>query len=139
MSREERTGWRDERISLRHRYYWGFHCPAVDVDFLMIEYDTAIPIAIVEYKHEYADLQLPSKPSYRAIRELANRANLPFFAARYAEDFSTFTVTPLNSRARQFLSTQTMMNEVAFVTLLYRIRGRALPESVKQKIGLGAT
>lgn len=35
---EERNGWRDERISKRHRQ-WGRDCPAVDIDFLMLEYD----------------------------------------------------------------------------------------------------
>lgn len=39
MSGPERTGWRDENLSRRHRE-WGFHCPAVDLGFLLIEYDT---------------------------------------------------------------------------------------------------
>ena len=46
----ERTGWRDEKISLRHRM-WGFDCPAVDVDFVMVEFDRARVVAIVEYKN----------------------------------------------------------------------------------------
>jgi hypothetical protein len=34
----ERNGWRDLEMSLRHKL-WGFHCPAVDIDFLMVEYN----------------------------------------------------------------------------------------------------
>ena len=32
--RAERTHWRDEALSERHRL-WGYDCPAVDVDFLL--------------------------------------------------------------------------------------------------------
>ena len=32
----ERTGWRDEEISRRHRLY-GVSCPMIDIDFLVSE------------------------------------------------------------------------------------------------------
>jgi hypothetical protein len=64
MSAEERTGWRDEELSLRHRLYWGRDCPAVDVDFMLsdapemfddnfrlVEYYHSKPKALIEYKH----------------------------------------------------------------------------------------
>ncbi len=34
--RQERTGWRDEKISQRHRE-WGYNCPAVDLDFEVVD------------------------------------------------------------------------------------------------------
>ena len=34
--RKERTGWRDEEISRRHRL-WGVSCAATDIDFLLVE------------------------------------------------------------------------------------------------------
>jgi hypothetical protein len=43
--RPERTRWRDEALSARHRK-WGFHCPAVDLDLILCEYDTAHVAAI---------------------------------------------------------------------------------------------
>ena len=46
--RQERTGWRDEALSKRHRD-WGWDCPAIDIDFLMIEYDKGKSVALVEY------------------------------------------------------------------------------------------
>ena len=51
--RAERTGWRDEELSQEHRK-WGFDCPTVDIDFLMLEYDTGRASALVEYKNEHA-------------------------------------------------------------------------------------
>ena len=47
--KKERNGWRDEAISLRHRL-WGWDCPCVDIDFLLIEFDKSLPVALVEYK-----------------------------------------------------------------------------------------
>ncbi len=49
MTAGERTGWRDREISQRQRR-WGFHCAAVDLDFVLVEYCVAAPVAIVEYK-----------------------------------------------------------------------------------------
>lgn len=43
MSLMERTGWRDERLSRRHRE-WGFDCPMVDCDFIAVEFDHKEPV-----------------------------------------------------------------------------------------------
>ena len=121
----ERTGWRDEQISLRHRH-WGFDCPAVDLDFLMVEYDSGKVCAIVEYKNEFAAVQYSSHPSYKAIRGLANKAKIPFFACRYSSDFSSWKVTPINHYASKYLTEPVELSEKGWVELLYRIRGRVL-------------
>ncbi len=82
MTSSERTGWRDREISSRHRR-WGFHCPGVDLDFLLIEYHRAEPVAIIEYKHHRAARPDLSHPSYRALLALAERVpKLPFLIAR---------------------------------------------------------
>ncbi len=124
--RAERTGWRDQELSLRHRA-WGWDCPAVDIDFLMVEYDKGEPVAVVEYKHENAPPQSPSHPSYRALVKLADRAGLPMLFVRYAADFSWFRVTPLNDCAMAILPARLTMTEQEWVTLLYRLRGREVP------------
>jgi hypothetical protein len=49
--------WRDEAISQRHRL-WGFNCPAVDIDFLMIEYDQGKPAACVSRLYEIRGREL---------------------------------------------------------------------------------
>ena len=51
--KKERSGWRDEGISRRHRL-WGVSCSATDIDFLLVEYIYNTPKAIIEYKNEHA-------------------------------------------------------------------------------------
>lgn len=124
MSFEERTGWRDEALSNRHRT-WGKGCAAVDIDFLMLEYNYAAPAALVEYKNEFAAVQSSKHFTYQALAELANRARIPFFACRYASDFSWWKVTPLNPNAKEHIPETTVMTESQWVELLYKTRGKS--------------
>ena len=64
--RAERTGWRDQALSDRHRE-WGFNCPSVDLDFLMVEYNIGLPVALVEYKNERAWMPDFRHATYRAL------------------------------------------------------------------------
>lgn len=121
--RRERSGWRDEGLSRRHRE-WGWDCPAIDIDFLMLEYDTGEPVAVVEYKHESAKPVDPSHASYRAILALTEAACIPFFVVRYKADFSYWRVTPVGRIATQFLSEPRTANEQQYVRFLYWLRGR---------------
>ncbi len=123
--KQERTGWRDEAMSNRHRD-WGFHCPAVDIDFLMVEYDTGRPVALVEYKQEQARMQDRRHANYKALVCLGNDAGIAVFACRYAEDFTVWRVVPLNLKAREYVSEPTLMTEEEWVTTLYRMRGRPI-------------
>jgi hypothetical protein len=131
----ERTGWRDERISLRHRRY-GVDCPALDIDFLLLEYDRGAPSAIVEYKHENARPVSMAHPSYRALRSLGDRADLPVFVVRYADDFGTFEVFPINGVAAKHLDKRSLMREKDWLSLLYSVRGRTVPQSVLDGLDL---
>lgn len=128
--RNERTGWRDDlRLNERHRQ-WGWDCPAVDIDKLFIEYDNGNPIAIVEYKHENARQASTKDASIHAIIELGNRAQLPVFGVRYANDFAWFRVVPLNETAKLFQSNRQEMTEHEYVALLYRLRNRTMPDNL---------
>ncbi len=127
--RNERTGWRDEGISKWHRKL-GWNCPAVDIDFLLLEYDKGKACALIEYKNEHAALQCPSHPTYRAMIDLGNRANLPVMAVRYTSDYKTFKVIPLNGVAKELLPERKVMEEKEYVTFLYGIRGRKVPDDV---------
>ena len=124
--RPERTGWRDMALSQRHRR-WGWDCPAVDLDFLFLVYDRGKAVALVEYKHERAKPQYPTHPTYQAMIDLGDRASVPVFGVRYADDFEWWQVTPLNGLARQWALQQTTMTECEWVTLLYRVRGYDVP------------
>ncbi len=124
--KQERTGWRDLRLSERHRR-WGWDCPAVDLDFLFLEYDRGKAVALVEYKHERAAPQYASHPTYQAMIDLGNRASVPVFAARYSDDFSLWKITPLNPTAYLYLSSRVDMTEREWVEFLYHIRGYEMP------------
>lgn len=125
--RSERTGWRDENLSQRHRR-WGWNCPAVDLDFLFLEYDKGKATAVVEYKHERAAPQYRTHPTYQAIINLCDRARLPCIGCRYAGDFSWFRVSALNDMAKPWIpDANTEMTEMEWIKLLYRIRGYEPP------------
>jgi hypothetical protein len=129
LVKAERTGWRDLELSQRHRR-WGWDCPAVDLDFLFLEYDRGKAVALVEYKHENAAPQYRTHPTYQALIDLGNRAEVPVFGARYASDFSWWRITPLNNKAKEWIAGQETMSEKEWVTFLYKIRGYDLPEDV---------
>ena len=130
---QERTGWRDDRISSRHRQ-WGFDCPALDIDFLMLEYDNGKAVALVEFKHERAEHVRDANPSIRALSDLANRAGVPAFVCRYADNFSWWYPSPLNELARDIVGTPRKLTEREWVELLYRMRGRTLPADLAGEI-----
>lgn len=133
--RPERTGWRDENLSRRHRR-WGWDCPAVDLDFLFLEYDRGKASAIVEYKNEHAAPQYASHPTYQAMIDLGNRAGIPVIACRYSDDFRQWKVTPLNAEAKKHIPERAVLDEAGWVNLLYKIRGYEIPQSVIDGINI---
>lgn len=120
----ERNGYRDEWISSIHRK-WGWNCPAIDVDMIMIEYDDGEPVAIIEYKHINASQQSMSERALRPLRRLSERAQLPFFLVVYNDSDITFCITPRNRMAVEMRISGTM-SERDYVDALYRMRGRDL-------------
>lgn len=129
MTAQERTGWRDRELSLRHRD-WGFNCPAADLDFLMVEYNLGVPVALVEYKHHQAKTPELRHPTYRAIYELAKLADLPFLIAFYWPNEWAFRVDPVNDKARGTYGDGMMLTERRFVKSLYYLRGLKVQEQV---------
>lgn len=132
QARPERQGWRDEAISRRHRLY-GFDCPAVDIDFLMIEYDRGKPVALIEYKHYHAlgpgyevIPRVLLHPSYKALQSLAGASKIPFLIAYYHPVHWSFKVLPGNGRACiwfSFSARNRWTTERDFVYTLYAMRG----------------
>lgn len=130
--RLERTGWRCQAISDRHRY-WGYNCPSVDLDFVMAEYNHGKPVAIVEYKDRHAMAPDLSHPTYAALSDLANQYQggpLPFFIATYDSVDWWFVVTPVNQRAVEYYGKTAgfPLTEQRFVKSLYVLRKRTLDE-----------
>ena len=139
MSAHERHNRRDEIISAKHRR-WGYNVPAVDIDFLLIEYDRAQAQAIIEYRH--ANGYVIQDASIKAITDLANRAGVPFFIVRYyygTDDGSLwkeettidteafFRIIPCNDQAEQDFYTadpDLWLTEEEYRRWLHKIRGR---------------
>jgi len=126
--KQERTSWRDKGLSERHRL-WGWDCPAIDIDFLLLEFDEGKARALVEYKNEHAKTQRTGHPSYKALIDLGDRAGVPVFACRYSDDFVKWVVFPLNEKAKPLLPPEwgTEMTEREYVSFLYELRGKEAP------------
>lgn len=136
--RTERTGWRDSELSKRHGA-WGFNCPAVDLDFVMMEYNHGKPCALVEYKHKNAKCIDPSHATYRALIALAEgykEGPLPCFIARYNPHDWTFTVEPLNPSAQRHYGhcVGQTLSEKRFVKSLHLLRKRVLSKEDEEAI-----
>ncbi len=121
--RQERTGWRDGQISERHRH-WGFNCPAVDLDFLVVEYNLGKPVGLIEYKHHRAWTPNLAHATYRALTALADgyREPLPFLVAFYWPDIWAFRILPVNDYAHEHFETGETLSEREFVRRLYKLR-----------------
>lgn len=134
----ERTGWRDAALSERHRQ-WGWNCPAVDLDFVMAEYNHGKTCALVEYKHRNARKPDLAHPTYQALADLANGYRggpLPFFVAFYDDETWAFSVLCVNEAARRYYAGRenTWMTEQRFVESLYRLRKQVLDAQDQEAI-----
>lgn len=118
---QERTGWRDERLSLLHRE-WGFDLPMVDIDFLVVEYDHARPVALIEYKHEFASKTDLTKHNYVVLANLGDAADLPVFIVRYADDFSWWRVEAVNMIAAAVVPIPRQVEQERYVKFLTFLR-----------------
>ena len=137
--RPERTGWRDEALSGRHRE-WGFNCPALDLDFVMLEYNHGKPCALVEYKHKNAATPDTNHATYRALVALADERHepLPCFIAIYDPEGWTFRVIPLNDKARKHYAhcNNVVLTEQRFVRSLHLTRKAVLNTEDEMAISL---
>ena len=135
-TRQERTGWRDEEISNRHRE-WGFNCPAVDLDFLVAEYNFGKPVALIEYKHNRARPPVLKHATYRALSALADGYSerpLPFVVAFYWPEVWAFKITPVNQAAKESFADGEMLTEYDFVRRLYRLRRLTIASELEGKL-----
>lgn len=136
--RTERTGWRDSELSNRHGA-WGFNCPAVDLDFVMMEYNHGKPCALVEYKHKNAKPIDPKHATYRALIALADGYScgpLPCFVAIYDPVDWSFIVIPLNEKAKSHYShcAGIKLTERRFVKSLHLLRKSVLTAEDEEAI-----
>lgn len=142
MSTTERSGWRDQALSERHRE-WGTNCPCVDVDFLLCEYDGGEPVALISYKklrddHGHEGFHDENKSNKKSLSLLSTRAGIPCWECWYTIKTnpygkplpSGFKLVPLNDVASK-LDAGSHFSERQFVRFLYRIRNRLCPPDVE--------
>jgi hypothetical protein len=152
MSREERTGWRDDDFSQRHRR-WGSNCPMLDFDMLVGEYDDCRLVAMIEYKHEFStnSIDPTEDPNVMVLIDAANRCEQMAFVVRYANSYEWYQIYPLSERSKRSLKmfrkyypdfesikhreqdgkNRWTVTEKGFITYLYWLRYRELPISLK--------
>lgn len=132
MAQAEQTGWRDLQISARHRT-WGANCPAVDLDFVLVEYYHGRPCALVEYKRAGATWSA-SHPTYRALCDLADQYRpgaLPCWVAVYRPGQRwRFVCRGLNDAGREALEgiEGREVTEAEYVRRLLEVRTSTLTE-----------
>lgn len=132
MTSFERTGWRDQELSERHRL-WGFNCPCVDLDFLAVEYNIGKPVLIADYKRFTAQKPDLRHASYKAITLLADgyrEGPLPFIIPIYWPGIWAFRVIPANEEARKHFYEDETLTEKQYVSRLYRLRSSVLTRSI---------
>jgi len=137
-TRPERTQWRDQNLSERHRK-WGFNCPAIDIDFLMIEFHVGKPIAIVDYKRYTGSIKNLNQKSINAISILANNSNIPFFVVFYWDGVWAFRIKAINHIAKNTLQQHNLdenkiLTEQEYVYFLYRLRNIKLTKEEEKLI-----
>ena len=144
MSKEERTGWRDMALSGRHRA-WGEDVPAVDVDWVVVEYDRRVPVAIIDYKRGLNWIERASDHSnLAALAALADGYNkgIPFLIVRYDNDPWRFSLEPRNASARERIPKKgcgVVLSELRYVTFLYWLRDRPLPDIIRPELSTTET
>ena len=149
MTSNEQHFKRDAWLSGRHRM-WGRDVPAMDLDFILAEYDRCVPIALIDYKHEHGVINLESANT-RTLIALGDMAGIPAFIVRYGhskqdgwwgdipeDSVPWFQVIPLNVYAHgkdmPSNSNNTKLSELVFVTWLYDLRGRKIPQDIVNKL-----
>ena len=149
MASNEQHFKRDAWLSGRHRV-WGSNVPAMDLDFILAEYDKCVPVALIDYKHEHGTINLESANN-RTLTALGDMAGIPSFFVRYGhsnqdgwwgdikEDSKPwFQILPLNMYAHgKDMPTEdnnTKITELVFVTWLYSIRGRTIPPAIAKQL-----
>jgi hypothetical protein len=145
MTSNERQFKRDAWLSGRHRV-WGSDVPAMDLDFILAEYDKCVPVALIDYKHEHGVIMLESANN-RTLTALGDMAGIPAFIVRYGhsnqdgwwgevpeDSVPWFSIIPLNSLAHTAdlpsNANDTKLSELVFVSWLYEMRGRKIPQSI---------
>jgi hypothetical protein len=131
--RRHDSGWRDGRLAITHAAY-GLNLPLAGMDLPMVEYDRGEALAVINYVRR--DLPLPRGEdvgrAFEAVASLRrdDGPQLPFLTAQYDPRNWAFRLFGHNGAARDLLGTSGWLavTEHHFARLLYRLRGRVMPD-----------
>lgn len=153
LAAPERSNWRCQWISTRHRE-WGGGVPFTDVDCILsddvtlpedlmgIEYDNEIPYALIEYKDWNANINL-NHTGIKTQKYIADNLRLPdgsfgipFFVVVYNKDYHVFHVIPMNEKAKKVPWCQTAKDwtERNYVRMLYWLRKKKCPQHIENNM-----
>jgi hypothetical protein len=113
-----------------------------DIDFLVCEYDTRVPVAVVDYKH-LAGTWVKSflagaancmDANIEAMCNLGDLAGLPALAVIYQPEHGSVAALPLNEHALAKMDCAFAMSEREYVCWLYRLRDRCCPMYVQARL-----
>lgn len=133
MAKAEKYGYRDLRLSGRHRLY-GADCPMVDIDFICCEYFSKIPKAIIEYKHIRAIKPDWTQANYQTLINLGEMASLPVYVTLYDPHRWKFQVHAGNALAQKIVKNPTVLNEKRYYSFLCFLRGIEPQENILRKL-----
>lgn len=142
-AKEEVSNERDLEFSNLHRKF-GYYCPAVDIDFLLIEYISGVPVALIEYKHSGASYDI-NHVSFDAIRSLANASKIPAYIVEYSDNHLYYRVIALNEIGKEKILELDLSDTMDkkdgdliscqdYVTFLYKLKGYEVPPQILEKI-----
>ena len=132
--RAERTDWRDSKLDAIHKIY-GYFCPCDNVEFLMLEYDKSIPVAIVDYRL-YGRM---NSSLSRTVEDLCdNRLGpLPYVICEYRffkNRIENIRLIPCNESAYKKFGKTRIVSEQEYVRLLYKCREDIVPGRTEQGV-----
>lgn len=134
------SGWRDSRLPVVHSG-WGFDVPVSGMTFPTIEYDRGEALAVINYiRRDVASLPKGHDVgrAYAALSHLRGPIGtvLPFFTVQYDPRNWAMQLFAHNDPALDLLGTPRWQqaSEQDFAWLLYRIRGRRLPDYVNDRV-----
>lgn len=142
MARRHDSLWRDSRLPLVHSSV-DVKIPLPGITLAMVEYDRGMPLGVINYiRRDVAMLPKGNDvaQAYSAVSKLAGPFGntLPFFTVQYDPRNWAMQLFAHNDAAYDLIGTAAWLpcTEQHFVTLLYRLRGRHLPNLERYNVHL---
>ena len=131
--RQERTNWRDNKLNDLHNKY-GYEFPTDNVEFLMLEYDKSMPVALVDYKRKSNGTEIS-----KSIINFCDNflPQLPYFITSYEiidNALTNIDIIPCNQQAIIEIGYKQNISEKELVKIQYKLREKIVAGRTKQGI-----